>query len=483
MTDQSIVCPHCGKRIPLTEALTHPIEEKLKGEMETALKKKDREHSEALSGLRTQLTVELEQERKSIEATARENAKMALSVEFKDLKAQLDEKTKSLEDAQKRELDLNKREREMGNRESRLKIDVQQTIEKERRKIRDDAVAEGLEIQKIEVEDLKAQLGQKSKLLDESRSQELSLRKQRQELEDRESILKLEMERRMDEERAKVRQDATAKATEEYRLREREKDKQLDDMRRQIEELKRKAEQGSQQAQGEAQELELEDVLRENFRFDDIEPVAKGTRGADVIQRVRSESGKPCGTILWESKRTRSWNDPWIQKLKDDQREAKADLCVIVSSYLPKSITRFGYYEGVWVSDFISAVGLGMALRSGIQQVAHIKNSMVGVEEKMEIMYQYLSGPEFRNRIEAIIESFKSMKSDLDLEKRSMERIWAKREKQLERMVQNTSGMYGDLQGLIGAQLPSIKALELTPSQEDVPSDPSSITDHEDVPF
>ena len=160
-----------------------------------------------------------------------------------------------------------------------------------------------------------------------------------------------------------------AKAAEEHHLRDRDKDKQLEDMRRQIEELKRKAEQGSQQAQGEVQELELEDVLRSTFRFDDIEPVAKGVRGADVLQRISSSPGKPCGSILWESKRTKAWSDGWVQKLKDDLREAKADVGIIVSSNMPKGMNHIGCVDGVWVVDFPSAAGLGMALRAGISDM------------------------------------------------------------------------------------------------------------------
>jgi len=292
----------------------------------------------------------------------------------------------------------------------------------------------------------------------------------------------LELERKLDEGRGKIREDALARAAEEHHLKDREKDKQLEDMRRQIEDLKRKAEQGSQQAQGEILELELEDVLRANFRFDEVEPVAKGVRGADVLQRVVTSSGKPCGSILWESKRTKAWSDGWIQKLKDDQREAKADTGIIVSSILPKGVNHIGCIDGVWVSDFPSLIGLGAALRSGILQLAHAQNALSGKGEKMELIYKYLSGPEFRNRVEAIVEAFVAMKGDLDSEKRAMERAWSKREKQIERVIHNTSGMYGDLQGLIGVSLPPIPLLEMSPGEGPAKSDvPDSETG--EIPF
>ncbi len=397
MTDQSIVCPHCGKKIPLSEALTHPIEEKLRKELESEIKKKERDHETAIEALKKAHEQKMAAERAAIEKTAKKHAEESVALDFKDVKAQLEEKTKSLEDAQKHEL---------------------------------------------------------------------ALLKQKRELEERERSLRLEMERKLDNERTKIREEALAKATEEHHLKDKEKDKQLDDMRKQIEELKRKAEQGSQQTQGEVQELELEEVLNANFRSDAIEPVAKGVRGADVLQRVVSSSGKTCGSILWESKRTKAWSDGWIQKFKDDLREAKADTGIIVSSVLPKDVNHFGCIEGVWVTDFPSALGLGTALRAGILQLAQVQNALSGKGEKMELIYKYLSGPEFRHRIEAIVEAFVAMKGDLDSEKRAMERTWAKREKQIERVIHNTSGMYGDLQGLIGATLTPIPSLELSPEIE-----------------
>ncbi|HAH05148.1 MAG TPA: DUF2130 domain-containing protein [Elusimicrobia bacterium] len=375
MNEQSITCPHCGKKIALTEALTHPIEEKLRQE---------------LAG-----------QRAAIEDAAREKAAEGFAQDMKDLRAQLDEKARKLED---------------------------------------------------------------------SRRQELELRKRQRELEDKEQAMALELERKLSQERGKIREETLAKSAEEHHLRDREKDKQLEDMRRQIEDLKRKAEQGSQQAQGEVLELELEDLLRDNFRFDTVEPVAKGVRGADVLQRVVSGSGQACGSILWESKRTKAWSDGWVQKLKDDQREAKADLGVIVTATMPKGVSHVGCVEGVWVADFASAAGLGTALRAGLLQLEHARNALAGKGEKMDLIYRYLSGPEFRHRIEAIVEAFSSMRSDLDAEKRSTERAWAKREKQIERVLLSTSGMYGDLQGLFGSSLASIPALELSsdegPSQD-----------------
>ncbi|MBA7586390.1 hypothetical protein ES708_28388 [subsurface metagenome] len=233
-------------------------------------------------------------------------------------------------------------------------------------------------------------------------------------------------------------------------------------MKKQIENLKRKAEQGSQQAQGEVLELELEDILNSNFTSDNIKPVPKGIKGADVLQEVISPSGQHCGTILWESKRTKTWGDNWIEKLKDDQREAKADTAVLVSITLPKGCKDFSSLSGVWVICFDLVIALATVLRTSLLQISNIKLSSVGKNEKMEILYKYLTGPEFSQRVESIIETFKDMKDGLEQEKRAINKIWAKRDKQIEKVVNSTSGMYGDMQGIIGSSsMRKIEALEL----------------------
>lgn len=168
--------------------------------------------------------------------------------------------------------------------------------------------------------------------------------------------------------------------------------------------------------------------------------------------------------ILWESKRTKAWSEGWIQKLKDDQRLVKAEIAVLVTNVLPREINRFGQFDGIWVTDFQSAVGVATALRENLIQLTFVRNSIAGRNEKKDLMYDYLSGPQFRHRIEAIVESFVAMKEDLETEKRAIEKVWAKREGQINRVLKSTAGMYGDLQGIIGSALPDVKVLEL-PSQ------------------
>src|SRR3989338_5482012 len=339
-------------------------------------------------------------------------------------------------------------------------------LKEDRDKLIAKAHKEALESVNLEVQDLKAQLSTKTEKLKTSQQAELELRKRTRELEEKEKNFELEVTRKLDDERKRI-QDATAKDLEDrHRLKDAEKDKQLSDMRKKIDDLQRKAEQASQQSQGEVLELELEDLLKVEFPLDDIEPVAKGVRGADVLQIVKNQLGKVCGKILWETKRTKNWSDSWIQKLKDDQREAKADISVIISEALPDGMDHFKQISGVWVSDIASALCLAAALRTLLIQVTRANSVQDGKNEKMEIMYNYLTGPEFRNRVEAIVESFVAMKADLDAEKRATQKIWAKREKQIENVIAHIGGMHGDLQGIAGASLPSIKMLELSSGQD-----------------
>jgi hypothetical protein len=345
--------------------------------------------------------------------------------------------------------------------EEKLRGEYEEKLEDERSKAEKQAKKKAEEALSIEMKDLKEQIEEKTKALEKSRKEELELRKRQRELEEREENLKLDTQKLLDKERKKIREEAEAKIADEHHQRDLEKEKQLSDMRKQIEDLKRKAEQTSQQTQGEVQELELENILNQQFRLDKIEPVAKGVRGADVVHEIHDEKGLNCGKIIWESKRTKAWSDSWVQKLKDDKRTEKADLAVLVTTSLPKEINRFGYYDGIWVTDFGSVIGLAMALRENLIQLAYVRSSLTGQSEKKDLMYNYLSGPQFRQRVEAIVEAFVNMKTDLDSEKRAMEKTWAKREAQINRVIHSTAGMYGELQDIIGAALPEVKILEL----------------------
>lgn len=235
-----------------------------------------------------------------------------------------------------------------------------------------------------------------------------------------------------------------------------EKDQQMEGLKRQIELLKQKAEKGSQQLQGEAAEVQLEDRLAQAFPLDQIEPVGKGVRGADCLQRVEA-----AGAILWEVKRTQHWQPAWLPKLREDQRASAAEVAVIVSDARPEGAESFGLIDGVWVAAPGFAVPLAVVLRQGLLEVARAKTAREGQATKTEMIYDYFTGPTFRHRVEAIVERFTEMRDDLDRERKAMTRLWAKREKQIVGVIDATVGMYGDLQGIAGSAVQEIDGLEL----------------------
>jgi hypothetical protein len=210
----------------------------------------------------------------------------------------------------------------------------------------------------------------------------------------------------------------------------------------------------------------LERVLRRNFPDDEIEAISTGKLGADILHKIYTSSREYCGAILWESKNTQKWSNAWLGKLRSDKRRAKAELAVLVSSVMPKNICHFGPVDGIWVTEFSVAPSVASILRNSLMQIAMLKLSSGGKNEKMEMLYGYLSSIEFRHRIEAVAESFRSMKEDLDKERLSMERQWAKREMQMQIALQNFSGMYGDMQAIVGQSLPKIRRLELPAASE-----------------
>lgn len=455
MADELITCPKCGQQIPLTAVITKQIEDRIKQKYESQAQLLQKEFEDKLA-----------KNKAVIEATAKKQAEAALAIEIESLKTQVVERTKQVEEAKKKELSLLKRQRELDEREKDLQLQVHRTLDIERAKIRDEATTRAKESIGVELKGLKAQLEERSRQVKESQEKELTLLKFKQELEDKEKAIPLQIARTLDKERKKLLDDALGKMQEEHRLKDAEKDKKMADMLQQIEELKKKGEQGSQQLQGEVQELELEEILGLSFKLDEIEPIAKGVKGADVLQKVRSGPGGFAGSILWESKRTKNWSDGWVEKLKDNQRSQKADIAVIVTETLPKGIDRIGFIDGVWITDLSSVVVLAHALRMNLIEVAKARSALTGKSGKMELVYQYLCGPEFRHRVEAIVEAFRGMEEDLASEKRAMERTWAKREKQIQRIIKNTVGMYGDVQGIIDVALPPIQTLELPAAVE-----------------
>ena len=414
MSEPTIICPTCKTEIKLTESLAAPLIESTKREYEKRLAQKDADAAKREAALR---------EREEALAKAQQT-----------VDDQVTEKVRL------------ERNRIVAEEAKKAKLAVQMDLDQKDR----------------EKSDLQALLQQRDDKLAEAQQAQAELIRKKREYEDAKRELDLTVEKRVQEGLAVTREQAKKEAEEGLKLKVMEKEQTIVSMQKQIEELKRKAEQGSQQLQGEVQELELEALLGAKFPFDTIEPVPKGEHGGDVLHHVTSPSGQSCGMILWESKRTKNWSEGWLVKLREDQRSAKAEVAVIVSQVLPKGVETFELVEGIWVVHPKAMLPVAVTLRQMLIEVASARQSTEGQQTKMEMIYEYLTGPRFRHRVEAIVEAFSTMKDDLDKEKKAITKQWAKREKQIERVMQATVGMYGDLQGIAGKSLKEIEGLELT---------------------
>ena len=426
MTEPTITCPKCQTEIKLTESLAGPLIEstRLKYEQqmaqkdaevvkhETVLREREAALNKAQETLDEKVAEKLKLERVNISAEEAKKAKLALSHD-------IDEKNRAL-------------------------VELQEVL-----KQRDE------------------------KLVEAQKAQAELLRKQR-ELDDAKRELDLTVEKRVQEGLTATREQAKKEAEESLKLKVMEKEQTISSMQKQIEDLKRRAEQGSQQLQGEVQELELEALLSAKFPLDQIQPVPKGEYGGDILQRVVGPLNQSCGTILWEIKRTKNWSDGWLTKLREDQRAAKAEIAIIVSHALPKDVETFEFIDHVWVTHTRAALPVAFMLRHSLIEVALARQSSEGQQTKMEMVYEYLMGPRFRQRVQAIVEAFSTMQDDLDKERKVIMKQWAKREEQVDRVMQATVGMYGDLQGIAGKTLQEIDGLELksldSPEDENTPT-------------
>lgn len=332
----------------------------------------------------------------------------------------------------------------------------------------DKALAEGRERAHQEValqmKALREEVTEKTTALGRSNEQELALRRQLRETEEARRNAELEYQRKLDEERRKIEEQARAAAGQDFARREAQYKTQLESAQREAADLKRKLEQTSQQTQGEALEISLEEVLRSAFPFDEILPIAKGKVGADIEQRVRSASGTHCGSILWEAKDTKNWSDSWLTKLKDCQRETGAEFGVIVTAAMPKDVTEpFIRVKDVFVARFTAARPVAEVLRIALLETHKLKVANAGRGEKMEALYNYLCSPQFAQRMKAVVEGFASMRTDLEAEKAAMGKIWARRDKQLGRMAAEAVTIVGELQGLGEGALPELDSIAVLP--------------------
>jgi hypothetical protein len=328
------------------------------------------------------------------------------------------------------------------------------------------ALGQDLEDKSKTIVELEAIVEQRTTKLAEAQKAQADLLRKQRDLDDAKRELEITIEKRVQETLATARDQAKKEAEETLKLKVLEKEQTIASMQKQLEELHRKAEQGSQQLQGEVLELQLEASLAAKFPQDRIAPVPKGEYGGDVLHSIVGPSGRSCGTILWETKRTKNWSDGWLVKLREDQRAAKADLAILVSQAVPKGVETFDLVDGVWVTHPRCLMPVALALRQLLVEVGCARLSSEGQQTKTEMVYQYLTGPRFRQRVQAIVEAFSSMNEDLDKEKKAITKQWAKREEQIDRVMQATVGMYGDLQGIAGKSLKEIEGLEFLALQE-----------------
>jgi hypothetical protein len=383
---------------------------------------------------------------------------------------------------------LQNRERDLEKARRTLDAEVAQRVEEECQQLQEEARRQAQQAQAAELQDLQEQLLQAKHDLSLAQQAELAIRKERRALEEQKEALELTVTRTLDEERAKIRDEAKRQADEEHCLKAADHDKLVADLRRQITDLQRKAEQGSLQIQGEVLEQELEDLLCGHFPHDTIEPVPSAKNGGDILHHVHDDAGRPCGTILWEAKRTKAFQAHWLPKLREDLRAARGHVAVLVSAELPKGVKTFKHVEGIWVTSRACVLDLASALRMGILEVARTRRNFEGRQTKAEVLYDYLAGPEFKHRVEGIVEAFLALRHDLESEKRSMRRIWNKREKHLDWAVANTVALHGDLGGILGKELPEIPQLELASVASDEMDDEEEVVNAlvaagSDVPF
>jgi len=418
MTEPTITCPNCNTEIKLNESLAAPLIAATRKQFEQQLAQKDNDIAQ------------------------REQAMREKEKQLAEDKRKLDDQVADQVAAQ-------------------LKAERARIIAEESKKAKLASAAE-LEIKARELAELQEVLKSRNEKLAEAQKAQAELIKKQRELDDAKRELELTVEKRVQDGLTVVRTQAKKEAEDEQKLKVMEKEQTIAAMQKQIEDLKRRAEQGSQQLQGEVQELELENLLRTKFPFDAIEPVPKGEYGGDVLHRVVGAGGQSGGTILWEFKRTKNWSDAWLTKLRDDQRTAKAEIAVIVSQSLPKGVETFEMLEGVWVTHPRAALPVAMILRQSLLELALARQATEGQQTKTEMVYQYLTGPRFRQRVEAIVEAFSTMQEDLDKERKVIMKQWAKREAQIERVMGATVGMYGDLQGIAGKSLQEIEGLKLS---------------------
>ncbi len=400
----------------------------------------------------------------SVEDSISKNIEEKLKKEFQlKQKEILEEKEKQDRIWKEKQLQLQKEQLEFEQKRKKAQEEYKLKIEADREKIKQElkiqAQKEAEEKNALKLKEFETESEKKSAEIKLLREKEIAFMRKEKELKEAQEQMTIKIEKERLETEKLVEEKIKKQEAEKFLLREREFQKQLDDQKKLVDEMKRKAEQGSMQMQGEVQELAIEEVLKAQFPFDIIEEVSKGIRGADCIQTVRNSLGVECGKIVYESKRTKNFSNEWIEKLKEDMRLVGADVPVLITETLPKDQNSFTLINGVWVCSFSEFKSLAFALRDGLIKVKKVQDANENKGDKMQMLYSFLTGNEFKSQVEAIIEGFNILRSDLEKEKRAMQNIWKKREKQIEKVISNTINMYSSVEGIAGSSVQPIQSL------------------------
>lgn len=404
--DDQVKCPSCSDEFPLVHGISQQL----------------------LDGYEQEYAEKLSQERMALEDRARKQAERQLKADFDDRLEELQEK-------------LAESDRERERVEKRSTMELEKATKLAREEMSEELGA------------LRDQIKARDEQLDDFREQERELRKERDALELQRKNMQLDLQRELDKQRSELQSEMAQS----FNLREAEYKKKIDDAQRANEDLKRKLDQGSQQLQGDVLEVALEEQLQQAYPLDLIEAVSTGVRGADIHQTVRQASGATAGTIVWEAKRAENWSNNWIPKLKDDLQASGAEIAVLVSTAYPRDVRDpFTQIDGVWLVRPDFARPLADALRAILIESARQRVASTGKNEKMEALYDYVCSAQFAQKVRAVLDAYAAMRDDLESEKRAMQRLWKKREGQLERITTNVVGMCGELQGLSTSGLPHL---------------------------
>jgi hypothetical protein len=450
----TVICPHCSQPLALSAAVRESI-------------------------TRT-LAVETSRLRETAAATARDEARAESRAALEAKDAEVTATRLKLAELTKNEADVLRRARELEQREQEAALVIERRLAEEAGKIRmqteatvrEQLAAESraaLEAKDAELSGLRTKVAEATKV-------EVDLLRRARELDLREQEAELAFERRLGEQASKIRaemeaanRERFAQQNDQFQAAARERELQLEMLKRQVNDLQQRIASTPAHPRGESQEIELRELLARSFTRDRIEDVPAGTAGSDVLQHVTDGMGRAAGLVIWESKNTKAWNPEWLAKLRDDQRAIGADIAVLVTTALPDDIRVFGLVDGVWVTSWSAAAPVAAMLRAGMIEVSAAREAQESRGDKMSMLYNYLTGAEFRNRFAGVIEAYQEMHADLETEKRAVLTLWKKRERQLRRAIDNLAAFYGDVQGIAGSQLAGIDQLALSPGAVPAP--------------